>query len=149
MQLISKRRTYPKRGAARRRGTMFYEATMAMVIAAAVLVCVTQILSLASQQRRATEYRSLAAYEAGNLIEDLMTRPWSELANKPLHEVPLSENCRQRLPKGRLQLEIASEGETESVRRLSIQIDWEVATDQRGEPVKLVAWRYQSQETAP
>lgn len=139
------RRSSPRR----RHGGIFLESTMAIVIAATALVGVAQILALAAHQRRAAEYRLLATHEAGNLMEDLMTRPWTQLTRELLEKEQLSAPCRERLPGGRLDVEIAAEGEASAALKIAIAIDWEVAANQRCSPVRLVAWRYNPREAAP
>ena len=124
-----------------RRGATVTEATIAIAIAAAVLAGVAQLMALASHQRRISERRAMAVREAGNLMENLMSRPWAEVTSEKLAAIELSDECSENLPDARLQVEVSSEGDDDQVKRIDVQIDWRNTANQRGEPVRLVAWR--------
>lgn len=139
-------------GGAHRRapdGMAVVEAIVAMVIALAVLATVGQLLALAAGQRRAALQRAAAVREAGNLMEQVMARPWAEITPDKLAQLPLPESCRQSLPGVRLQLEATAEGEPADAKRISIRIDWQDRAGQRVVPVRLVAWRYPDEEPKP
>jgi hypothetical protein len=91
----------------------------------------------------------LAAREAGNLMEDLMSRPWSEITPENTAAVELSESCRQYLPDAQLRVEVVSEGQTEDVRRIDVRIEWRDWSNRRGEPVRLTAWKCRWEEKTP
>jgi hypothetical protein len=133
---------------AHRGGATVPEAIVGMVIAIAVLAAVAQLLALASQQRRVAAQRAAAVRAAGNLMEDLMSRPWADVTAEELAAVALSESCQHNLPGGRLQVAVASEDES-TAKRIGIRIDWQNPSGQRGEPVRLTAWRYPDQEAKP
>jgi len=130
----------------KRRGATVTEATIAIAIAAAVLAGVAQLVALASNQRRISERRATAVREVGNLMENLMSRPWAEITPEKLAAVELSNECSENLPDARLQVEVSSEGEGDEAKRIDIQIDWRNTANQRGEPVRLVAWRFSDEE---
>lgn len=130
----------------KRNGATIPEAMVAMLIVAAVLVGVAQLLAMVAGQRRNTQQRSLAVREAGNLMEDLMTRPWSELTPDSLAEFQLPEPCLQQLPDAKLQIEVHADDDTDQARRIDIRIDWAGPADRRCQPVRLVAWRYHDEE---
>lgn len=130
-------------------GATVVEAIVAMTVALAVLATVGQLLGLAIGQRRAATQRAVAVREAGNLMEELMAWPWAEITPDKLEQVPLSESCRQILPGARLQLKASAEGEPAAAQRISIRIDWQDTAGQRGEPVRLAAWRYPDEEPKP
>jgi len=137
------------RGAGRYRtrpGTLLFEVTVAIALAVAVIAAVTQILLLAAGQRRHTEQRTAAVWEVGNLMEDFLTRPWPDLTAEKLTATELSATCRRTLPDARLQVQVAAEGESDTCRRISIQLDWPNAAGQRVVPVRLVGWRYRLPE---
>jgi len=125
------------------------EAIVGLVIAVAVLAAVAQLLALASQQRRVAAQRAVAVRESGNLMEDLMSRPWTDVTAEKLAAATLSETCQRSLPGGRLQVDVAAEGEPAAAKRIAIRIDWQNPAGQRGEPVRLTAWRYPDQEAKP
>lgn len=130
-------------------GMAVVEAIVGLVISLAVLATIAHLLALAAGQRRVTEQRAVAVLEAGNLMEQIMARPWTELVTEKLGQMALSESCRQRLPDARLRVEGTAEGEPASARQIRIQIDWQDRAGQRVRPVQLVAWRYAAEEPKP
>lgn len=132
-----------------RGGATVAEAIVGLVIAVAVLAAVTQLLALASQQRRVAAQRAAAVREAGNLMEDLMSRPWADVTAEKLAAATLSESCQRSLPGGQLRVDVAAESESAAAKRIGIRIDWLNPAGQRGAPVRLTAWRYPDQEPKP
>jgi hypothetical protein len=110
-----------------------------------VFAGVAQLVGVVAHQRRVGQQKSVAQREAGNLMEDLMSRPWSELVPETTSNIGLSEECERCLPDAKLQVEITAEDE--ETKRIQIQVDWLNAAQQRGEPVSLVAWRFRNGET--
>ena len=133
----------------KRKGATIQEAMVAILIVAAVLVGVAQLLAMVASQRRSAQQRSLATREAGNLMEDVMTRRWSDLTPDALAEIQLSDQCRQGLPDAELHIDVSPEDDTDQIRRIDIRIDWTTAADRRSAPVQLVAWRPYEEEAAP
>lgn len=130
----------------KRRGATIGEATIAIGLSVVVLGGVAQLVSVTSNQQRISEQRAAAVREVGNLMEDLMSRSWTDVTPEKMAEVEPSEWCRQTLPDATLGVDVKSEGESDEVKRISIQIDWRNTVGDRGEPVRLVAWRYRYEE---
>ena len=131
----------------KRTGFILQEALLAILIALATLVGVAQLLAMVAQQRRLAQQRTAAVREAGNLMEDFASRPWAEITADKLAAVRLSDACQRGLPDAKLHVEVNSEDEDS--QRISIQIDWPTAAGSRGEPVRLVGWRFREEETGP
>lgn len=138
---MSTRRTHHKR-----HGATIGEATIAIGLAAVVLGGVAQLVAVSASQQRISERRSTAVREVGNLMEDLMSRPWNDVTPEKVADTRPSEWCRQTMPDARLRVDVNAEGERGEVKRISVQIDWPNAGGARGEPVRLVAWRYRREE---
>ncbi len=132
----------------RRSGVALQEAMVAMLIIGAVLISIAHVLAMAASQRRNSMQRTIAAREVGNVMEDLMTRPWKDLTPERLANFPLSELCRRHMPEARLRIDVSDEEGSENGRRIDIQLDWINAAAQRGAPVRLVAWRFHDEESA-
>ncbi len=130
----------------RRRGATIGEAAIAIGLSAVVLGGVAQLVAVASNQQRISERRRAAVREVGNLMEDLMSRVWTDVTPENMSAVEPSKWCRQTLPDARLSVDVNSESEEDEGKRISIQIDWQNASGARGEPVRLVAWRYRYEE---
>lgn len=124
----------------RRRGLSMPEMVVACAIAVATLTGITQIMYRVKSQYQALSARNIAALEATNLMEDLMSRPWAEIAAAEPPVVDLSAACRHATPNADLQVSIAEEGD--DGRRITIQISWTAAGNTKVAPVRLVAWRY-------
>jgi len=132
-----------------RHGSLVHEAVMGIALTLAVMAGVAQLVTLVALQRRTTEQRSLAALEAGNVMEQWMARPWAEVTPEQAANAALSEVCRRDLPEARLQVAVEPEGDADAVRRIRVQIDWLDNARHRGEPVRLVAWRHRDEEAQP
>ena len=137
----------PGKRCTRRTGAVLHEALMAIAVAVAVLAGVAQLLALVAQQRRLGEQRTVAVREASNLMEDFVSRAWDEITGEKLAKTEVSEVCRRCLPDAQLRVEVSPE--EDDSRRISIQINWRVATGRPGEPVRLVGWKFREGETQP
>ena len=129
-----------------RRGTITHEASVAIIIATAVIVGTAQVLAIIAHQRRDLDQRSIAAREAGNLLEEIAALPWSDIAEDQLSELALSDECTSVLREPRLEITVSAEPAA-SGKRIGVAIDWLVAEDQRALPLRLAAWRYPRQES--
>lgn len=147
----------------RRRGLIVHEATVAMLLAAAILTSIVHVLAFSAQQSRAWHQRLTATREAGDLMEQLMARSWEQLTPDTAARLTLSENGQAALPNAWLEIEIVSGDTTISdttsrdaaisdatagagPKRLRIEIVWGPAAGNQAAPVRLVAWKYPQQE---
>jgi Tfp pilus assembly protein PilV len=134
----------------RRRGGMFIECTVALVIlGAAVLTAAQMTVAVTGQQRTATQ-RQLARQEAANLMERLFALSDRQLAEwKPDEgQLALSEAARQWLPGVTAAVTVSSQDDPPSGKRIAVEIRWTNEADRVARPVRLVAWRYPG-ETQP
>lgn len=122
---------------------------MAMAIASVVLVSVVQLVALIARQQRTHQRRALAALEAGNLMELVMSWHWDDLTPERLTALRLPDGSREWLPGAQLRVQAATEGSGGECRRIEVQVDWRHEARRFGEPVRLVAWRYRNQEAGP
>jgi hypothetical protein len=130
----------------RHRGTITHEATMAIVMAMAVIAGAAQVLAVIAHQRRDVDRRSTALREAGNLLEEIAARPWSELTEEKLSALALSDECKAVLREPRLRIAVDAEP-AGAGKRISVEIDWLAGQqDQRAMPLRLAAWRYPNEE---
>jgi hypothetical protein len=117
---------------------------MAIALALVVVAGVAQLLTRVAQQRCMQQQRATAIREVGNLMEELVARPWSELAGERVPAVTLSESCRRDLPDAELRLNVV--GEDETSQRIHVRLDWRLVSGRRSEPVRLVGWRFRDEE---
>ena len=118
-------------------------------LAAAVVTALAQVAALAARERRTIEQRTVAVWEAGNVMEELLSRRWADTAAEKLAALPLSETCRRILPDAQLRVDVVADGAASDCRRIAVRIDWRNAAGQRGVPVQLVAWKYRDEEAGP
>ena len=123
------------------RGTITHEATMAIVIATAVIAGTAQILAVIAHQRRDIDRRSAALHEAGNLMEEIAVIPWNNVNEEGLAALRLSDECLGILREPRLRITVDAEPAGVG-KHISVEIDWRVGQDQRALPLRLAAWRY-------
>lgn len=128
----------------KRRGFILHEALMAVGLAMALVVGVAQLLVMAAQQRRLAGQYTAATQEAGNLMERLVSRNWSDTTTEALAAVQLSAGAGSQLPDARVSVEVAEEGE--GARRITLQIQWESGAERAREQVRLVGWKYRERE---
>lgn len=133
----------------RRSGVSMAEMIVTVAITMLVMVSGMQLITLASRQGTAIENHRLAALEAGNIMEQVMCLPWEEVTAESLSSLPLSETCRQALPAASLHVAVDPDGTNQDLRRITVQLDWAVNSAHRGQPVRLVAWRYRNREVQP
>lgn len=128
-------------------GFILHETMMAMALTLALVVGIAQLLTMVAQQRRLARKYAVASQEAGNLMEDLVSRPWAETTAERLASVSLSPACRRCLPEAKLAVDVAGEGD--DARRISVRIAWRRASGRAGEPVRLVGWKFRDLEEEP
>lgn len=120
---------------------------MAIALAMAILAGLAQLLGMVAQQRRLAQQQVIAMAEAGNLMEDLASRHWNDIAPEQVASLALSEECQRSLPDGKLHVDVVAEDQ--DAKRISLRIDWLAASGRRGEPVRLVGWIYRNEEVGP
>jgi len=120
---------------------------MAVALAFALVVGIAQLLTMVSQQRRLARQYSVAVREAGNLMEEMVSRSWADTTAERLASVDLSEACRRCLPDASVDVKMTPE--SDDARRISVQIKWLRAGGPRGRPVCLVGWKFRHEEDDP
>ena len=126
----------------RRHGLTLSELVVTCAIAVAAMAGIAQLMYQATRQYRVVSRHNLVALEAANVMENLMSRPWSEIASSEPALIELSPACRQAVPDAELRLEIVPEDDQDDTRRITVQIHWATSGDERAKPIQLVAWRY-------
>jgi hypothetical protein len=127
---------------------MFLEVCVALLILAAAMVAIAQLLVLAAQQRRAVDRQRVATREVANLMEQAMALPWEQLSEEGLRDLQLSEVSQLRLPEARANLQVMVEEGPPLGKRVTVQVDWRNRAGLRPQPVELSAWRFRPNEEA-
>ena len=120
---------------------------MAVALSMALVVGVAQLLTTVARQRRLAKQHAVASLEAGNLIEHLVSRPWDDTTAQHAESATLSSECSRYLPQPRLTVYVTEE--SDDVRRISVEIDWESVPGRRGRPVRLVGWKFRNGRDGP
>ena len=128
----------------RRRGYSIIELLVAAGLLATLLTVCAQLSGTASAEQRALRQRQAATNEVANVLERLSIRPWNELTDKALGELPLSAAARQSLPEGRLEVHVVQPAGQAGAKRISVQIHWPGRDGRPEQTVRLTAWRHVS-----
>jgi len=80
------------------------------------------------------------------LMEEIAATPWTEVTEDSLASLALSDECQAMLGEPRLMIDVVDESEGAG-KQISVEIDWLTSESQRGEPLRLVAWRYPKGES--
>lgn len=126
-------------------GTIVHEATIAIILAGAILMSIVQVLALSAQESRSHDERLTATREAGNLMKQLMARSWEQLTPEEVASIELSETCQTMLPDAQLTIDVAAS--SDGAKQLNIEIAWRLVAKNQAAPVRLVAWKYPREET--
>lgn len=124
-----------------RRGAVIHETVAATLMAMLAIAGVAQLLAIDSRQWIAAQQRATAVREAGNLMEDLFSRPWSELSPGKTQVIELPETVTNVLPEAHAQVTFQTDEAAVDAVQILIQIDWRNVAGQRAVPVRLSAWK--------
>jgi hypothetical protein len=128
-------------------GFILHEAMMAVALSLALIACIAQVLAMVARQRVLGHQHAVALREAGNLMEDLVSRRWSETAAGQPAPADLSEACSRSLPDAVLAVEVRDDGD--DVRRISVRIEWGRGSGRAAKAVQLVGWKFRNEEQGP
>ena len=125
-----------------RRGMTLLEVGVALVILAAAMAALVELLSLSARQRRLDDQRSLALVELANQVESLAVLPWDELTPEALATWRPSAELAALVPSAQCRAEVEDEAGSPSARRIELRIEWNNSVGQPVAPVELTLWRY-------
>ena len=107
-----------------RRGMTLLEVGVALVILAAAMAALVELLSLSARQRRLDDQRSLALIELANHAEKLAALPWNELTPETLATWQPSAELTAVLPSAECRAKIDEEPGAPPARRIELRIAW-------------------------
>ncbi len=125
-------------------GFILHETIMAVALSLALVVSIAQLLTMVAQERRRGHQHAVAVREAGNLMEHLVSRRWSDTTAEQLASVALSQACSRCLPDAGLAVDVLDEGD--DVRRIGVRIEWGGVSGRRARSVRLVGWKFRNEE---
>lgn len=129
-----------------RAGFTLFEMFVAAVVFGTALVTFLPMMQSVGNQQRFTEQRLLALREAEGLLEQLASRPWSELTKESLSLQKLSDEAKSQLPQPTLKLEVTEPAEPPGSKRLTVHVNWTPRSGQAPQSVKLTAWAFRTED---
>src|SRR3954466_13521164 len=118
-----------------RQAFALFEVIVALSVLSALVGLVVELLASTSAQQRAADRRVLATLEAANAAERVTALGWANATPERFEEIKLSEAAQQSLPSG--ELAISAVPESDSSRRVQIQVRWHGAGGRDEPPVRL------------
>jgi Tfp pilus assembly protein PilV len=118
------------------------EVAVALVILAAAMVALVQLVGLTTRQRRAIHERAAALAEVANQAERLALLPWNEIAPSKLTTWEPSPELTASIPRATCRATVTDESEPPSSRRIELRVTWQNAAGLRVEPALLTVWRF-------
>ena len=126
----------------KRRGSMLLEVAIAISLIVVALVGVSQLLVVASRQRRETRSREIAIMEVGNLMERVSQIPYRDLTEERVSTLALSEHVQAELSEGTLRVDLETDPEWRDAKRIVVAIDWVNSAGRRVAPIELTGWAF-------
>jgi hypothetical protein len=111
-------------------------AALAVLTAAAVLA--VQIATWSLVERGRSLERLAATDAAANVLEAARARPWADLTPEWAASQKLPEYVQQRLHDGMLSVRVAAEPDRPHVKRVTVEIKWDVQPSIPAKTVTLV-----------
>lgn len=130
-----------------RPGATLIEVTVALVILAAAMLALAQMVALAARQRRLTEARRLAMEEVANQAERVAALPWDKVQPDEFTGWEPSAGLTSALPAAECKANVTPEPGPPAARRVRLEIHWTDAAGQAAPPVGLTLWKFEGGET--
>jgi type II secretory pathway pseudopilin PulG len=125
-----------------RGGATLIEVTVALVVLAAAMLALAQMVTLVARQRRLTEARRMALQEVANQAERVAVMAWDEAAPDKLTAWEPSTDLLAGIPAAQCAIEVTDEPGPPTARRVRLEVRW---TDAAGHPLKpagLTLWKF-------
>ncbi len=131
----------------RRRGVSMMEIVAATAILAVMAMLLVPVIGGVAEVREGAAQHQLAVFEAANLMERVaVLRANGPLTRQQLEELSLSRTARDQLTEPQLAFSLGEAAGSPPARALTIEISWENQHGQRGVPVQVVTYLYESEE---
>lgn len=130
-------------------GFTIVEMIGALTIVGIMVSIVVPVFLIVARERHATEQRQFALQHASNLLEQPVTRPWSELEPGELNLPDASADLASLLPKLERKLVVRDVDGSIPTRQLTISIRWQDRAGQMVAPIQISTFVFRSKEDAP
>jgi Tfp pilus assembly protein PilV len=133
----------PKRSNPTNRGATLIEVAVALVILAAAMLALAQMVALAARQRRLTEARRLAMEEVANQAERVAALPWDKVQPGEFTGWEPSAGLAAAIPAAECKANVTAEPGPPAARRVRLEIHWTDTAGQAAPPVGLTLWKFE------
>ncbi len=131
-------RLRPRHFYAARRGFTLIEMAIGALLFAVVMSLTVQVLAWSASERRVSERRQRALYEATNILERLASLPKDDLSSESVKGAKLSDETRKALPGGELKVNYTEA--VDGLNRLTVEVHYLDRAGLPVAPVRLVAF---------
>lgn len=133
------------------RAATLAESVMALAIVATAIGFLAQAVTTTYTQHKAARLQAVAQMEAGNLLEQLLSRSWESLSSeKESWEDLAAATLAETMPRGHARVIVDFEEGELPAKRITVVIE---TSESPGRPrtllAQLVAWKYQAGERSP
>ena len=125
-----------------RGGATLIEVTVALVVLAAAMLALAQMVTLVARQRRLTEARRMALQEVANQAERIAVLPWDDAAPDKLTAWEPSTELLAGIPAAQCAIEVTDEPGPPAARRVRLEVRWNDAAGQPVAPAELTLWKF-------
>lgn len=125
-----------------RGGATLIEVTVALVVLAAAMLALAQMVTLVARQRRLTEARRMALQEVANQAERVAVMAWDEAAPDKLTAWEPSTDLLAGIPAAQCAIEVTDEPGPPTARRVRLEVRWTDAAGQPVTPAGLTLWKF-------
>ena len=136
----------PKQTRQANRGATIIEVTIALVVLAAAMLSLAQMVALAARQRRLTEARRLAMEEVANQAERVAALPWDKVQPDEFTSWEPSAGLTAAIPAAECKANVTAEPGPPAAHRVRLEIHWTDAAGQAAPPVGLTLWKFEGGE---
>jgi hypothetical protein len=129
----------------RRSGFGLVEMAMTGVLIVAAMTITAQVIGWVALDRRASERRERAVFEASNLMERISARPWDDLKTETLAAIKSNPSAASFLHDPSVALKVEPFDDAPPRKKLTVEIRWLDRSGRPEAPVRLVAWVYRKE----
>jgi len=126
--------------ATNRSGTLLLELVISGLVLGIILSTAIPMLGWVARERKLNQQQEAAILEAANLMERIAGLSWDELSSERVEELPISPALLRQLPDARSSAAVELDPGEPRLKRVRIEITWEVAPGRAAPPVKLASW---------
>lgn len=131
-----------------RHGLSLMEVTVSAVLVSVVLAAATQFVGALASGQRVAQRRAYALSTLDNVVEQVASQPWDQIAVDQPFEVELPTEVSQYLPGAQVRLLAADQSEPLVARRVTATIAWPRSKRlDATENLQITFWLYQGEST--